>query len=139
MQLEIGTSTIRYFPASGTAGLARSLVSGNRRFPCPPPMMTQSTLLVLSVWRPNCDIRKLLVATTSYNPFAETGQATSRRRRDWTPGEDSCACHARAVKSYYAFTEPSCRHHRRQRTLQHRRLHQSEMGENQDSVRPAVG
>ena len=47
MQLEIGMSTIRYFPASGTAGFARSFVSGNNRVPCPPPMMTVSTLLVL--------------------------------------------------------------------------------------------
>src|SRR5882724_11697629 len=52
MQLEIGMSTSRYFPASGTAGFARSFVSGNSREPWPPPMMTQRTLLVLSDWRP---------------------------------------------------------------------------------------
>src|SRR5688572_1114882 len=40
MQLLIGMSTSRYFPASGTAGFERSLVSGNRRDPAPPPMMT---------------------------------------------------------------------------------------------------
>src|SRR5438477_13027142 len=44
IQLEIGISTHRYCPASGTAGLERSLVSENRRLPCPPPMMTESTL-----------------------------------------------------------------------------------------------
>src|SRR5262249_5410385 len=33
-------STSRYLPPSGTAGLARSLVRGNRRVPAPPPMMT---------------------------------------------------------------------------------------------------
>src|SRR5215471_21540976 len=33
MQLEIGMSTIRYLPARGTAGFARSLVSGNNRVP----------------------------------------------------------------------------------------------------------
>ena len=38
-QLLIGISTRRYFPPSGTAGLARSLVSGKRRDPAPPPMM----------------------------------------------------------------------------------------------------
>src|ERR1700751_380530 len=32
-------STKRYLPASGTAGLARSLVKGNNRVPAPPPMM----------------------------------------------------------------------------------------------------
>src|SRR6187402_1097145 len=40
MQLEMGISTRRYLPARGTAGLERSLVSGNRRVPAPPPMMT---------------------------------------------------------------------------------------------------
>ena len=61
MQFEIGMSTSRYLPASGTAGLARSLVSGNRREPCPPPMMTQSTLLVLVDWRV-LDIKALVEA-----------------------------------------------------------------------------
>ncbi len=49
MQLDIGMSTRRYLPASGTAGLARSAVSGNSRVPAPPPMMTLSTLLLLAV------------------------------------------------------------------------------------------
>ena len=35
MQLLMGMSMRRYFPAMGTAGLARSLVSGYRRVPCP--------------------------------------------------------------------------------------------------------
>jgi len=39
MQLEMGISTMRYFPARGTAGLDRSLVRGKRRLPAPPPMM----------------------------------------------------------------------------------------------------
>src|SRR5664280_1329868 len=68
MQLEMGISTRRYLPASGTAGLARSLVSGNRRVPCPPPMMTESTLLVLVDWRPlcvNCDIEVPRQRTTT--------------------------------------------------------------------------
>src|SRR5512138_2391561 len=42
-QLLIGMSTRRYLPASGTAGLDRSLVSGKSRVPAPPPMMTAST------------------------------------------------------------------------------------------------
>src|SRR5690349_7462057 len=56
MQLEMGMSTTRYLPASGTAGLARSLVRGNNRVPCPPPMITESTLLVFADCRPVCDI-----------------------------------------------------------------------------------
>src|SRR5271169_2802 len=59
MQLEMGMSTSRYLPASGTAGLARSLVSGKSRVPWPPPMMTHRTLLVLSDWRPVCAIKFL--------------------------------------------------------------------------------
>src|SRR3989304_9000391 len=37
MQLVKGTSTRRYLPAKGTAGLERSCVSGKRRSPRPPP------------------------------------------------------------------------------------------------------
>src|ERR1044071_5728032 len=59
MQLEMGISTTRYLPASGTAGLARSLVKGNKRVPCPPPMITANTLLVLGDIRLPC-ITKIL-------------------------------------------------------------------------------
>src|SRR3989442_2175582 len=59
MQLEMGMSTSRYLPARGTAGLARSLVSGNSRLPCPPPMMTESTLLVFIDCRPVSDMQSL--------------------------------------------------------------------------------
>src|ERR1019366_487382 len=77
MQLEIGMSTSRYLPASGTAGLARSFVSGNRRVPCPPPMMTQRTLLVLVVWRVR-DIKIPFVELfeKDLTPIAVTMQAT---------------------------------------------------------------
>src|SRR3954468_8275225 len=43
MQLLMGTSISRYLPATGTAGLARSWVSGNRRAPWPPPRMRLRT------------------------------------------------------------------------------------------------
>src|ERR1700690_491703 len=59
MQFEIGMSTSRYLPASGTAGFARSLVSGNRRVPWPPPMMTERTLLTLIDWRPLCKKKRI--------------------------------------------------------------------------------
>ena len=62
MQLEMGMSTSRYLPASGTAGFARSLVSGNSRVPCPPPMMTERTLLTLIVWRLLCNINRMAPA-----------------------------------------------------------------------------
>src|SRR2546423_2286411 len=35
----MGISPSRYFPPSGTAGLALSLVNGKSRVPAPPPMM----------------------------------------------------------------------------------------------------
>ena len=59
MQFEIGMSTKRYLPASGTAGFARSFVSGNNLVPCPPPMITESTLLVFTDCLPVCDIKSL--------------------------------------------------------------------------------
>src|SRR5256885_16044151 len=55
MQFEIGTSTRRYLPASGTAGLARSRVSGNSRVPAPPPRMTASTRFIDGVARPESE------------------------------------------------------------------------------------
>src|SRR5438874_1465166 len=62
MQLEIGMSTSRYFPASGTAGLARSFVKGKSRVPAPPPIITASTLLVFGDMRLPCVIKKGLSA-----------------------------------------------------------------------------
>src|SRR5208283_2531186 len=43
MQLDTGISMSRYFPAIGTAGLLRDLVSGNRRAPRPPPRIRETT------------------------------------------------------------------------------------------------
>src|SRR5947207_7091063 len=77
MQLEMGMSTSRYFPASGTAGLARSLVSGNRRVPCPPPIITESTSLVLADCRPVCDI-KSCVLTLLLKPSLTRTQERNR-------------------------------------------------------------
>src|SRR3954464_8968960 len=57
MQLEIGISTRRYLPPSGTAGLLRSRVSGKSLVPCPPPIMTERTLLELTDMRVFCGIR----------------------------------------------------------------------------------
>src|SRR6266851_2927152 len=49
MQFEIGTSTSRYFPPSGTAGFERSRVSGNKRLPAPPPRITASRLCLSGI------------------------------------------------------------------------------------------
>src|SRR5215217_4680868 len=40
MQFEIGMSTSRYLPPSGTAGFERRSVRGDRRVPAPPPRIT---------------------------------------------------------------------------------------------------
>jgi hypothetical protein len=40
MQFEIGMSTSRYLPPSGTAGFERVMVKGERRVPAPPPKIT---------------------------------------------------------------------------------------------------
>src|SRR5918912_4020276 len=40
MQFEIGMSTSRYLPPSGTAGFERASVKGDRRVPAPPPRIT---------------------------------------------------------------------------------------------------
>src|SRR5690242_7133939 len=82
MQLEIGISTRRYLPASGTAGLARSFVKGNSRVPWPPPMITASTLLLFTDWRPVCDIRvPFLLDANDFIPcFPERPQAATQLR-----------------------------------------------------------
>src|SRR5688500_2683776 len=46
MQLLMGISMRRYFPAIGTAGFERSLVSGCSRDPRPPPMMIPKTSFI---------------------------------------------------------------------------------------------
>src|SRR3974390_1726073 len=98
MQFEIGISTMRYFPASGTAGLARSLVSGNNRVPCPPPIITESTLLVLIDCRPVCDITKksfhARFLTESYTPVAQPA------RRTFQPPTKKCPRNAKRRKAF---------------------------------------
>src|SRR5437773_10683990 len=71
MQLEIGISTRRYLPASGTAGFERSLVSGNRRLPCPPPIITESTLPTVGAIRLLCisAMSFRLIGPLLYNPL----------------------------------------------------------------------
>ncbi len=54
MQFETGISTMRYLPASGTAGLERSLVSGKSRVPAPPPMMMASVCSVMEGQLESC-------------------------------------------------------------------------------------
>src|SRR5690606_7108578 len=98
MQLEMGMSTSRYLPASGTAGLARSLVSGNSRVPAPPPMITDSTRLVstltfvpiaamasLPETCPRC--AAVPHSAFAYTPRAARGRNIVPRRR--TPGPAS--------------------------------------------------
>src|SRR5271165_5664786 len=54
MQLDTGISISRYFPAIGTAGLLRDLVSGNRRVPRPPPKISETTRGMAPLLRLSC-------------------------------------------------------------------------------------
>ena len=47
IQLEIGISTKRYFPAIGTAGFDLIFVSGYNLDPCPPPRIIANTFLFI--------------------------------------------------------------------------------------------
>src|SRR5688572_15934960 len=67
MQLEIGTSTSRYFPPSGTAGFDRSRVSGNKRLPAPPPRMTARRFRFEGI-KLGEDIRKMTRVQDSDSP-----------------------------------------------------------------------
>src|ERR1044071_1163709 len=143
MQFEIGMSTSRYLPARGTAGFARSLVSGNRRVPWPPPMMTERTLLVLTDCRPVCDI--------DFNSSVEKAEGKLYARHK--PGKRqffNCSGRLEAAPAKFlarsgadaynaAHVELSHRNHRRQWALSHRRFHQPEMGQRENAVRRAVG
>src|SRR5437667_5373715 len=54
MQFEMGTSTRRYLPPSGTAGFERSRVNGNSRLPAPPPRITANNLRLEAI-RVGCE------------------------------------------------------------------------------------
>jgi hypothetical protein len=49
MQLEMGISTSRYFPAMGTAGFDRLAVNGYNLDPAPPPSITLSISLEIDM------------------------------------------------------------------------------------------
>src|SRR6185295_15459571 len=76
MQLEIGTSTRRYLPPSGTAGFDRSLVSGNRRLPAPPPRITASSRCLSAI---GC-ARDLAGAGTDYRIVDWKNETEDRRK-----------------------------------------------------------
>src|SRR6266404_1424086 len=58
MQFEMGTSTSRYLPPSGTAGFDRSRVKGKRRLPAPPPRITANRLCLEAIRIEGEDIGK---------------------------------------------------------------------------------
>src|ERR1700682_1104849 len=57
--LESAKSMRRYVPPKGTAGLARSAVSGNNRLPSPPARTMARTRMVLPSLVSECEIEKL--------------------------------------------------------------------------------
>ena len=86
MQLEMGMSISRYFPAIGTAGLLRDLVSGNKRVPRPPPRINEMTrgmkplLTLVGKGHPSglAMASCKLPASSSLFPSYTTGKATAR-------------------------------------------------------------
>src|ERR671923_2797212 len=81
IQLLMGMSMRRYFPAIGTAGFERILVNGCKRVPLPPPIITPSTSFMDGI------------AT----PLPEVDRYTSRQ---------VCTC---VLHSYYLLIFRSCR------------------------------
>src|ERR1043166_1625924 len=86
MQFEIGTSTRRYFPPSGTAGFERCAVSGNKRLPAPPPRITAKRLCLEGMDEARIfailSASKRLTVTIRYNLAAtRIGRIHSRRQR----------------------------------------------------------
>src|SRR5437667_7300890 len=67
MQLESVTSMIRYTPPKGTAGLARSRVSGQRRSPWPPARSTTMASRISDIGCPR-------------GAASEAAQSNNRRR-----------------------------------------------------------
>src|SRR5512139_1563883 len=49
IQLLMGMSISRYFPAIGTAGFERILVNGCKRVPLPPPIITPKTSFMAGI------------------------------------------------------------------------------------------
>src|ERR1700678_2464061 len=76
MQLERVMSMMRYWPANGTAGLARSRVSGKSRSPAPPASNTPRVSLIV-----------LYLATGSLPQPYDDIRAASRRS---SSHEDQC-------------------------------------------------
>src|SRR5919109_3838724 len=66
MQLLMGISINRYLAARGTAGFARSLVSGYSRVPAPPPRIIANTLFKGTSVLPGSGSRAL---PAGYGPF----------------------------------------------------------------------
>src|ERR1051326_2864023 len=94
MQFEIGMSTRRYLPPSGTAGFERVSVSGDRRVPAPPPKITARIFGLFGAIvsdLPGCCVRKLCpehrrkacVFQEAFVPFSlRSGRTKVLNRRD---------------------------------------------------------
>src|SRR5262249_737832 len=88
-QLEMGMSMSRYFPATGTAGLARSWVSGKSRAPCPPPRIKlRPDRCCMGLGSPRGAVRTMLAdarrrGKTPHSSAPSAGQVSSH-----SPGEN---------------------------------------------------
>src|SRR5688572_17973766 len=103
MQLEIGTSTSRYFPASGTAGLERWLVRGNSRVPAPPPRITASDRFIDGV-----GIDGVAGVSPCEGPMLAGGGASASIRARRGPGQSAArrapSAHSPLVNRRFSFS-----------------------------------
>src|SRR5271157_3973203 len=92
MQLDTGISMSRYFPAIGTAGLLRDLVSGNRRVPRPPPRISETTRGMTPLLRLCCGERPSIRAGDNHQhvPSLYLSHFIVHDRKD--DGEMMAAC-----------------------------------------------
>src|SRR5208283_1199843 len=83
MQLERVTSMMRYRAPKGTAGLARSLVSGQRRSPCPPARRTPSASRIsgMSVGSRGRTLKQLSVTAEARGTHDEKGVRNKSEER----------------------------------------------------------
>src|ERR1700733_8247195 len=107
MQLERVMSMMRYWPAKGTAGLARSRVRGKSRSPAPPASRTPSVSLMVLLPRSQCS----LIITTRYSvlqslqstgtDYANSPSATSLMHKTVDDSSESRVYHAMVTSCAY--------------------------------------
>src|SRR5438067_1090102 len=112
-RLDSAKSIIRYRPPNGTAGLARSAVSGISRFPSPPASTIESTLGAMSPTLTTQVVRHQPNRVLGWASCASTFSPGSIRRRctaapgcTWSTSPGTCAGSRRYVLNAYPTVQP---------------------------------